>query len=633
MTSQQNLKGGSTQSLDKNLSILERIIPQLARDLRSFDEKNLTFCETRKGELNLRRLAVGKDAVFHSNYDAGKEAEKWFASLDLNGISVLFVYGVGLGYYYDAAKEWLGKDAENHLVFIEDDLGVLKKFLCTEKGTEILLDRQVQLHYFPSGAEGETMLHWVTTYFVSLQLEVSALDVYSRTRSDTYTQIKSFLMHESVVKNQQLAEYMRQGRTFFKNFYSNLSQLHKSYHGNQLFQKFKGVPAIICGAGPSLDKNFECLKGLKDKALIFGGGSSLNALSTRGFLPHFGAGIDPNPPQLQRLLTNYAFELPFFYRSRMFHQAFNTIEGPRLYMTGTGGYHCSDWFEERLGIDGEFIDEGHNVVNFSAEIARSLGCSPIIFVGMDLAYTDLKAYAGGVVDDSTVNEERITSMCDLETGAFQREDIDGKPVFTLWKWVAESQWISEFAQKYPVDVFNATEGGIGFEGVPNLSLKEISEKFLGKTYDLDSMVHTEIQNASMPHVTKEKTTGLMLDLQKSLKAAEGLCDRMLEEIESCKKKIDRGPGILRELEQGLGAEVEQALVKEEAFHAILAVFNEAYSKVLNRELHQVRHDRSLKTEKERGLKRLEINQKKFDFLKSCSLINQMIIDEVLKERR
>ena len=47
--------------------------------------------------------------------------------------------------------------------------------------------------------------------------------------------------------------------------------------------------------------------------------------------PHFAAGIDPNSAQYDRLSTNTAFEVPFFYRNRLFHQAFKTIHGPRLY--------------------------------------------------------------------------------------------------------------------------------------------------------------------------------------------------------------------------------------------------------------------------------------------------------------
>src|SRR5690606_32776531 len=101
-----------------------------------------------------------------------------------------------------------------------------------------------------------------------------------------------------------------------------------------------------------------------------------------------------NPAQYTRLSQNTGYEVPFFYRNRMYHDAFRVIHGSRLYITGSGGYDTAEYFEKKLGIKGgEEIDEGHNVVNFCVEVAHEMGCDPIIFVGMDLAFTGMDTYA------------------------------------------------------------------------------------------------------------------------------------------------------------------------------------------------------------------------------------------------
>ena len=42
----------------------------------------------------------------------------------------------------------------------------------------------------------------------------------------------------------------------------------------------------------------------------------------------------------------------------------------------------------------------------------------------------------------------------------ERNDIHGNPVYTLWKWITEAKWISDFAENHPeLTILNATEGG------------------------------------------------------------------------------------------------------------------------------------------------------------------------------
>ena len=618
----------------KNVDILQQILPEVAEQVVDCDTSNVNFCETRVGLPNLEKLIDGQRQYYHSNYDPVKEAERWFKQLQLTDVSVLFVYGVGLGYYYDAVQQWLRADPSRYLVFLEDDLAVIHRLLETERGTKILRDRQVQLHYFEALEHSTPMIDWILGYFIQLQFEISCLDYYSREKGDIFSNLRRQLSHEAVVKNSMVAEYLRHGRSFFHNFYSNLLHLPRSFRGNALFGQFKKVPAIICGAGPSLNNNLSVLRTLTDRALIFAGGSSVNALTAQGVIPHFGAGIDPNPPQLNRLLNNQAYEVPFFYRGRMFHLAFQAIHGPRLHITGSGGYHVAEWFEKKLDITGDDVEEGHNVITFCMEIAHRLGCDPIIFVGMDLAYTQMQSYASGVIDNPDVQSEDILDIRDMDSAAFIRQDIFGQPIYTLWKWVTESEWISTFAKERPqTTMINATEGGLGFPGVPNMTLEAVKKNFLSRTFDLRNRVHGEIAHASMPQVTSERVMRLLKELHDSLWRCIEHCDAVFQEIENIEKQLTVNKESLSTLRTRRAEELEEALLAECGFEYVLKIFNEVYSKVLNKEIHQVKHDTSLTSNLARNLKRLDINKKKFNFLRDTAITNIDVMQTVIDNHR
>lgn len=620
----------SPQLFQKNLEKWFQADPKASVYLPYLEGENLSFCQTNSGELNLKYSLGTEERYFHSNDNAREEAQTWFSELKLDKIQILYVYGVGLGYYYEPVKEWLKKDSKRALVFLEDDLNVLYMFLQTSLATKILDDPQVQLCYFTSLEKKDNLWDKLYWDFILTQMHISALQSYAKYKEELFSQLHHKIIYDASIKNALVEEYLYFGVGFFRNFYLNMLKIADSYFGNELFGKFLNVPAIICGAGPSLSKQLPLLNELHDKAIIFAGGSALNALSNAHILPHFGAGIDPNPTQYYRLSSNYAFEVPMFYRNRMLHDAFMQIHGHKLYISGSGGYDISDWFEEKLGIRGQFIDEGHNVVNLSVELASALGCNPIIFIGMDLAYTEMQAYAKGIVKDASVTEKELLNTDDFDTRALLRKDVNGNSVYTLWKWIAEANWIGDYAASHPEIAFiNSTEGGIGFPGIPNISFEE-SVKHLVNCYDIRSRVHGEIQNSAMPQVTHQKVRELMEELLKSLETCSGLLNTMIQEVQRVQKKIKTEKQVPAVQQTGLSVLCETELAEEPGYIYLLDIFNEVYSRILNRELVLVKKAGKRTTEWSKVYKKQQINLKRLTFLKNAADVNITIIQMALE---
>lgn len=575
----------NTNLYEENLALFSRDNPAGGIILANTDLSSTQMCTT-KGELNVKTEREGKTYYFHSSDGPKQEAERWFSLLKLDHVDVIYLFGVGLGYYYETASAWLSQSPERHIVFLEDDLSLIHHFLHTELAHQLLSDPQAHLYFFHN-IEDQGIFNKVTWKFCRKQIEVSALNFYRHTRSDTYSHLKSKLLYESSMKNDIFDEFYHSGAPFFRNFYPNVMKLPDSYNAQSLFGKFTNIPAIICGAGPSLKKNIHLLTSLRERALIFAGGSAMNALNASHVLPHFGAGIDPNPEQYVRYETSCSLEVPFFYRNRLEHRTLAAIHGPKLYVKGAGGYPIADWFDEALHIEGPILEEGHNVVNFCAEIAAALGCNPIIFVGLDLAYSDMRSYANGVVPNASVLADDLAHQR-FELKTHKKKDIYGKEVHTLWKWIAESEWLSHFATQYHnITFLNATEGGIGIEGVENLPLSEVIHKYLHHTWDLADQVSIELQNAPLM-ISLGQIVKLFFLLHGSLQ--QSLI--YLEELSS----TDIGSRALAEVE----------LHEEVAYQAILEVFENLYQR--------------FRPEDEEG---------KYQFLTQTAQLNLSLIEECL----
>ena len=610
-----------------NCELWSRVAPKKALFLSSCDTSAFSFITTAAGEQNLAHAGHS----YHDNVDANAEACNWFNRLDLSGSTVLYVYGVGLGYGYLAARQWLSADPRHTLIFLEDELALISHLFQTEIGTQILEDQQVQLHHFSDMKEFETLFDEIYWDVVLSPMVIAALPFYAATHGDTFEALNHMIVYESAIKDGLIEEYMRYGASFHRNFFSNILSLAESWRGSGLFGQFEGVPAIICGAGPSLERNGAQLPDLLDRAIIFGGGSALNALMVRDTLPHFGVGIDPNSTQQCRLSSSAAYELPFFYRNRIRCEAFKLIHGPRLYIPGAGGYEVADWFDQLFDLEEEWIDEGHNVVNFGIELANKLGCNPIILVGVDLAYTGDQAYATGIDDEATLD---LNASDDPEATLLLKEDIYGAPVYTLWKWMAEAEWISDYAQEHPsLTIINSTEGGLGIAGIPNIPLKEAVTAHCSHSYDLTGRILGEILTSAMPAVTEERVVAAVDAFGESLSACIDHITLLISENEQLQQRLDatKEPQLITQ--SGLAALAETELAEEPAYTHLLGLFNLVYSRVHNKEVRLLQSEERHLPEWQKQQRKATTNHKRLVFLRDVARINLLSINDAIATRR
>lgn len=451
-------------------------------------------------------------------HSSQSQAEEQFSKLEGDQLACIYSFGLGLGHLYLACREWLHANSMRALVFLEDDLRVWRRFLECETAPLILRDPQVHLRVLAQDGKWDGQLAKIATYFSQLPAAIVALPDYERGRPDPwhylFNRLSELHFSRSLVASQQL----NLNTAVYRNFYINFSRMAGAIWGRTLQNRFCKVPAILCGAGPSLDAALPKLRDLQDRALIIGSGSALTALTQAGITPHLGAGLCPEPSEAHRFWHQQGHEVPFLFRSRIDANALFYIHGPHIYLNGcSGAWKTAAWLEQQLGIEGEAIDEGPSVTYLTTQFLHLLGCDPIIYVGLDLALQGERSYSEGVLHGS----ERPL----LEWDRVQRRDLNGKMVDTYWKWIWESNLLGLLVGSLPeTTVLNASESGIGVPGASPMALDQVTARYLTRSYDISGRLHAELKGGDHPSISQEAVDAALAQVGESL-------DRVVERIE------------------------------------------------------------------------------------------------------
>jgi hypothetical protein len=476
------------------------------------------------------------------------KALEWKASQDLDSLEIIYVLGV-YEEYYDLLEPWLEVKKERALIFVEPELGALP-------GIEgKWLDHpQVHLRHLPLEAV-EALAEEFPADRVALA-------------GDEWGNSGLTLLRKSSALGALYSDVLY-SHHLFENVLENLPRLSSAFDVRGWQGAFKGIPLIICGAGPSLEKSIPALKKWRNHALILAGGSAIPLLEKLGVTPHLGIALDPNGEEMERLAAATGFEVPLLFSPRLHRDVMATTSAPLGFIaSGTGGL-AEEWFFDKLGIEGRPIcpdlgSEAFSVTTLSLSLGHVLGCDPIIFTGVDLAYTGGKRYAGGL-------EGEMAGA--LDPRAFEREvdarDIEGKSIKTALKWVMESEAMGAFMKAHPeVQFFNASEGGMGFPGVENAPLEKIAASTFKVPLDVEGLVHSFIQMVPSPGFDPDRFEALLLEQLQSL----ARCDLLFSKAYAQCLTAGDGQHALWDLD----------LQEEPAYHCFLIGIEAALKKLLPR---------------------------------------------------
>jgi len=266
------------------------------------------------------------------------------------------------------------------------------------------------------------------------------------------------------------------------NFLWNMPTIQSSnYPGITGFDKlFKGVPAIVVGAGPSLDKNGHLLKKYRSNFIIVACDAALPVLVKKyDVYPDFVVMVDPTPKQKKNFFidgkpidtTKFYTIVPPVVHPSIFrtvdptHLAVYNLKDDKNEIFERAPYHLG----RRGALPAAILSSGGAFC-----FAAAMWCDPIIFIGQDLCWESTeKVYADGV-EEYKVNYQKGSKF---KGNCMLFPDIHGKLVLTHQTLLMFWGWLRDNSRFMSTRLVNATEGGI-------LKFKGIKIKTLQRSIDI-----------------------------------------------------------------------------------------------------------------------------------------------------
>ncbi len=266
-----------------------------------------------------------------------------------------------------------------------------------------------------------------------------------------------------------------------QNFQSNQNAIHRNPGVASLKNKFQNFPAIVVGAGPSLDKNIQLLGQAKDKAVIIASDAALKPLLEHDITPSFVACLDPQE-DIGKFFKGVPTQAMTLVAPSIIHpKVLNLWEGGVVFYSKFApdipGLSQIQKQAPHLG----HLTPGGTVLSIAYDLAFQMGTNPILFVGQDLSYPREKTYSrmGENADENleTTFQRQQGNMV-LET------DIHGRRLPTLKAMSVSKQWFdwafATWKRDCPVEIINCSEAGILRDHCGVMLLGEAIYKYCGK---------------------------------------------------------------------------------------------------------------------------------------------------------
>ena len=476
---------------EKNIEVLRIHYPEIADAIDRNDEQNdncekLTevYFEEVCGKNVLAVIYSGNVYQLDSLYDDTAMLDVWFKGLrqgdwPLDG--KLLMFGFGSGMYAKYFLEHTRNDCS--LVVHEPSLKIFKRVLQCKDISAIVASPRVKL-VFATSVSNKLIREYYEDVISYLDMKYLAFSVYLNYSKLFAKEANEFANGIAELKDAYEASayvYDRFGGYFSRNALLNCKYIRDSYSYTGLRDAMpKGQTAIIVSAGPSLDKNIDEIKRAQGKAFIIATITALKPLLIKGIRPDITVITDGKKDE-RYMSEEGSQSVPMICTAISGHEILK-LQTCEKYFIGTDCKHIEDFISDH-DIDFATLEDGGSVANTCYSVARECGCSTVILVGQDLAYTNDKTHSA-----VTVRGAWNTKVDDLEHPLWD-VDVYGNPIRTSIEFKLYKRWFEEQFAKYPeIKVIDSTEGGIKIAGTDIMPLKKAISEFCTEDFSFDNIV-------------------------------------------------------------------------------------------------------------------------------------------------
>ena len=314
-----------------------------------------------------------------------------------------------------------------------------------------------------------------------------------------------------------------------------------------LFGQFVGVPALVVGAGPSLDDVIPYIKRLRQRFVIICVGRALNRfvklVRTSPDLLITGDGqqmvkkhFEKKPPLVPVVASCFSHPELTGSLDRAFFMEMDAMGLP-------------EWLAGKIGTRGE-IFAGGNVSTAGMSLAVALGCNPVLMAGVDFSYaengkTHARGKLGEVVQLSLPDNQKYYDV----PGNYQAVVKTNRQMMHYIDFTKDL-----IAHHSGTTFINVNTAGARIEGAQLIRPEEM-ERFAGPVGNASGRI-SEIYEA---HVQSVDVADFCESLREDIRSLQSLRTQCMDAAMSCNQMIMllRRPNSVPNAEETLRATLEQ----------------------------------------------------------------------------
>lgn len=441
-----------------NLERLDKINPKLAQLLRNHTLQNQENYILEFTNLGTVSLSIQEDRFpyyihsINNPFEDGRIfAQKYYRPETKHYV----IYGFGFGYHIIMmAKRY--KDAK--IDVFECDLDTLYLAFSYMDLSELLENPKIRIHYDPKfQLFGEHLGDKETNHSYSKEKRV--IIYYPSIKTIPFPTVRNLM--ETMITQENIQE---QAYPLLKDNFTNNIKYYNDVVDNLIYD-FQDKTVYIVAAGPSLDKNVDMLKQVnRESNIILATGTVFKKLLKHKIIPDYLMVLDPNQKVYKQIDGVEESTVPMIYLSTAYKGFGQNYQGKK-YIVLQKEFDLAENLAKELECD--LYQTGGSVSTIALEVALRLKAKRIIFLGLDLAYTNNLGHAEG-----TSQRERKEHSEYIEVKA-----VDGGTVLSSKVFCDFRQWIEERIKTRTVEeknceIIDATEGGAYIEGTRIMTMKD-----------------------------------------------------------------------------------------------------------------------------------------------------------------
>lgn len=612
-----------SEILNRNIKLLEKYQPFTFKKVDEYLKKQykplnnnldrIIVAQQDEIILNLLLIADNKEFLICDHEDPISEAYSWIDKFIDPSNKAEIVFGMGFGYHIEVLHTSF---KNKKILIIEPNIELFLQIIKIRnletiiKNCIMFVDEEIN-----SILKSIYSLYWDTN---AGGIQCQPLGVYEELFPDTWGELRDKFIKQGQSVQVDIATRKGSGEIWIQNYINNLSDISKASNTAGLIDKFRGKPGILVSAGPSLLKNIELIKDMKDKCVIIAAGTAVNILEKNGIIPHFMVGIDAWESEAEVHKKVKSQDIYFIYSNQVATGSLKSYTGPKFLMNYTADLYTNEFFEYS-GIKSDFFISGPSVANTCFDILLKLGCNPIILTGQDLAYSGGSKYAGEV-SESTIN----SATEGLKDRYILTKDIYDNDIFTSLGFIAMKNFFEGYFErvKDKVEIINATEGGLNLENARNDTLQNVIDKYDFKPFEIENMIKEVHESHSFQKNIDEKLQEYRNSIVLEIEKLENYSDEQLKLVDLLKRDFYHPAKNKKAFEKNVTRIIEFSDIVMES-----KIFNSVLRNLLEIDFYLI------KVELERATKQLtSYNEVKEFYIRAIISQNEILLEKLNKIR-